>query len=71
MNELKYALDQEVVIAASGEEGTVIGRAEYTYAEPSYLIRYKAGDGRATESWWTETALHRRLGEAPASTPPV
>lgn len=63
MDELKFQLDQEVVIAASGEEGKVIGRAEYTHCEPGYLIRYKAGDGRAVESWWTETALHERLGE--------
>jgi hypothetical protein len=62
MYEMKFELDQEVVIAASGEEGKIIGRAEYTTSEPSYLIRYKAGDGRATESWWTQTALLARNG---------
>lgn len=63
MNELKFALDQEVVIAASGEEGKIVGRAEFTYCDPSYYIRYKGGDGRATESWWTESALHERNGQ--------
>lgn len=53
----KFELKQSVIIAASGEVGQVIGRAEYSYAERSYLVRYKAGDGRAVESWWTESAL--------------
>ena len=46
-----------VKIFASGETGEVIGRSEYTYAENSYLVRYKSGDGRAVENWWTESAL--------------
>lgn len=54
---MKYALKQTVTIAASGEQGEVIGRAEYTHCEPSYLVRYKCADGRAVESWWSETAL--------------
>jgi len=53
----KFEINQKVTIAASGEAGTVIGRAEYGYAENSYLIRYKAADGKATEAWWTESSL--------------
>lgn len=53
----KFELKQSVSIAASGESGEVIGRSEYSYAERSYLVRYKAADGRAVESWWTESAL--------------
>lgn len=53
----KFTLNQEVTITASGETGEVIGRAEYSYAERSYLVRYKAGDDRAVEQWWTEQAL--------------
>lgn len=53
----KFRLGDEVAIAASGETGEVIGRAEYSNAEDGYLVRYKAGDGRATESWWGESAL--------------
>ena len=57
MNNLKFNLNQEVKITASGESGEVTGRAEWNHAEPSYNIRYKAADGRAVESWWTESAL--------------
>ena len=32
-------------------------RAEYSYCENSYLVRYEAADGRAVEQWWTESAL--------------
>ena len=53
----KFELNQQVTISASGEAGEVIGRAEYTTCERNYLIRYKAGDGRAVESWWAESAL--------------
>ena len=53
----KHELNASVTITASGETGEVIGRAEYTYAERSYLIRYKSADSRAVESWWTESAL--------------
>lgn len=55
--DLKFDLNQTVTIAASGETGTVIGKAVYSHADPSYLIRYKAADGRAVECWWTEEAL--------------
>ena len=57
MNPFKYALQQDVTITTSGESGTVIGRAEYTTAEPSYYIRYRCADGRAVEQWWSESAL--------------
>ncbi len=53
----KFELKQFVKIEASGETGEVVGRADYSHAENSYYIRYKAGDGRAVESWWTEQAL--------------
>lgn len=54
---MKFQLQQTVTITASGEQGEIIGRAEYTTSEPSYLIRYKCADGRAVESWWNESAL--------------
>lgn len=57
MNQFKHSLNQTVSITASGEQGTVIGRAEYTAGENSYYIRYKAADGRAVEAWWPESAL--------------
>lgn len=57
MNSFEFSLGDTVAIAASGEAGKVIGRAEYAHDENSYLVRYKAGDGRAVEAWWQESAL--------------
>lgn len=57
MDELKFAIGQLVKLARSDEEGEVIGRAEYAGAEPSYYVRYRAGDGRQVEVWWAESAL--------------
>lgn len=53
----KFNLKNRIAIAESGEVGEVIGRAEYSHAENSYLIRYKAANGQAFEAWWTESAL--------------
>lgn len=57
MNPFEFAIGQHVTITASGERGEVIGRAEYKTSENAYLIRYKAADDRAVESWWGESAL--------------
>ena len=54
---MKFQLQQRVAISVSGETGVVIGRAEYTSSENSYLVRYKSADGRAIEDWWKEDAL--------------
>jgi len=53
----KYEIGNHLTIEASGESGKVIGRAHYLVGENSYLLRYKAADGRATEAWWTESSL--------------
>lgn len=52
-----FCIGDKVKIAVSGEEGEVIGRAEYAASEDSYYLRYKAGDGRAIEAWWPVSAL--------------
>lgn len=57
MNEFAHELGAAVTIAASGESGTVIGRAEYVESTPNYWVRYKAADGRAVEAWWSGSAL--------------
>lgn len=57
MKEFKFSLGQQVVNSVSDEAGEVIGRAEYTTSENSYLVRYRAGDGRAVDSWWQESAI--------------
>lgn len=53
----KFALDEAVVIAVSGETGKVIGRAEYLTSCPMYFVHYKAADGRAVIDWWAESTL--------------
>lgn len=57
MDDFKFSLGADVQIAASGEAGKIIGRAEYLTGERSYFLRYKAADGRAVEAWWVESAL--------------
>lgn len=54
---MQYELKQKVENTVSGEAGEVIGRAEYSHAEPSYFVRHKAADGRASESWWSESSV--------------
>ena len=53
----KFELDQKVTLVVSGEKGVIIGRAEYNYMTPQYLVRYKAADGRGVQDWWPENAL--------------
>jgi hypothetical protein len=52
-----FDLEQHAAIIMSGEVGIIVGRAQYTQGENSYLLRYKAADGRAVEAWWPESAL--------------
>ncbi len=52
-----FELGQHVKIVTSGEEGFVIGIAKYLESNPMALIRYRAADGRAVESWWHFSAL--------------
>lgn len=59
MEGFKFNLKDPITITVSGEKGEVVGRAQYVDScAPDYLVRYKAADGRAVESWWKETALH-------------
>lgn len=53
----RIELQQPVAIKVSGTQGTVIGRAEYTYANPSYLVRYADKQGTPREAWWSDEAL--------------
>jgi hypothetical protein len=53
----KFELKQAVKLVESGETGTVIGRAEYTEDEIRYFVRYKAGNGCQSETWWGQSAI--------------
>ena len=61
MSEMAFLLGERVRLAESGEAGTVIARAQYQTSEASYLVRYRAGDGRQVEAWWGESALRSEL----------
>ena len=56
-NKFVFELGAKVQIKVSEERGEVTGRAEYTAAENAYHVRYLAGDGRATQQWWPQSAL--------------
>jgi len=53
----KYELGQIITIMCSEEVGEVIARAQYAESADCYLIRYKCGDGRAVEVWWSVVAI--------------
>jgi hypothetical protein len=55
--DFKFENGSMVKVSVSGESGKVIGRAEYLTDERRYQVRYKNAMGRATEEWWTESAL--------------
>ena len=56
-SKFRFDMGDRVRMAESAEVGTIIGRAEYLTSENSYLVRYRAGDGRQTECWWGESAI--------------
>jgi hypothetical protein len=57
MNEFKFKIGALLTIKASDETGEVIGRAQYSNSDNTYLLRYKGGDGKAVENWWSEDAI--------------
>lgn len=52
-----FSMGDYVKVAVSSEIGEVIAIAFYATDETRYLVRYRAGDGRAVEAWWQESAL--------------
>ena len=53
MDQFTFNIGASVRISVSGEEGIVKGRADYGGTRPqSYLVDYKAADGRAVSAWW-------------------
>lgn len=54
---MKFNLGEEVKLVDSGEHGKVVGRAEYTDAQPSYFVRYLNAHGRQVKEWWGESDL--------------
>lgn len=56
--ETEFAFNELVRITRSGETGTVAAvMRNKRVTEPSYLVEYKAADGRAVDSWFAESEL--------------
>ena len=56
MSELK--LKTKVAIKVSGEEGEIIGIAQYVeHPDKFFKISYKSADGRAVKDWYSESEL--------------
>lgn len=55
----EFEMTERAKLALSHEEGEIIGRAEYSTSEPSYLVRYVSADGQQRESWFAESALRK------------
>lgn len=53
----RFGLEDYVQISCSGEEGIIIGRADYLDIDDSYWVRYKNAAGIAVETWWPDSAL--------------
>lgn len=53
----KYPLGAAVKITASGEAGTVRGRAEYLNSENNYYLHYVNARGVACSDWVAESLL--------------
>ncbi len=50
----KFELNQFVAISISGEMGHVKSCAQHSDHSNTYLVHYKAADGRADEKWFDE-----------------
>lgn len=57
MDRFLFELGQRVKLVESGEQGLVMGRAEYRHTENHYFVRYMDGSGRQVEQWWGQSAL--------------
>lgn len=70
MTEFKGTRDLGEIVTnrSSGEQGEVLGRAEYAHSEPTYMVRFKAADGRAGQEWWEESVLVPRAAARAAGT---
>lgn len=63
----KFELKQEVEITCSGETGIVTCRMDNMDGKDQFRVRYKAGDGRAAENWWDQSALKAVSAAKPAA----
>lgn len=56
-NDFEFDMGDTVHIKVSGEQGQVIGRADYKHDQNYFQIRYRTSNGTATTRWWGADAL--------------
>jgi len=56
---MKFELEERVELSESGECGIVIGRAEFTFSESTFQVRYCDGQGCQREQWINESGLKK------------
>lgn len=47
-------LNSQVVIKLTQVSGVVVGRAEYAWTDPSYLVEFVDAQGNARRDWFDE-----------------
>ena len=60
MSEFEYEIGDRVCLKETNESGEIIGRAQYEMYPNSYLIRYKAADGRQVTFWWDVDSIDEK-----------
>lgn len=58
-NDFEFDLGDTARIKVSGEQGEVIGRADYKHDQNYFQIRYEAANGTATTKYWGADALEK------------
>lgn len=53
----------KVKITISGEEGFIVGFAEYIELPKQFYVSYKAADGRAVKDWFYGSELEAVISE--------
>lgn len=54
----QYNLGDTIKNEMSCEKGVIVGRAEYLYNEPTYLVRHVGTwGGSFKEEWWPESVI--------------
>lgn len=57
-----FDLDQKVIVKQTGQEGIVLGRADYRdFNKHQYSVRHINGQGDLVEPWYTEDQLQDHL----------
>lgn len=54
-----FNLGDKVKMTLTDEHGIIVGTASYLDQPEQYLVRYRSGDGRQVQDWWTASAIEK------------